>query len=353
MSWSCGIVGLPNAGKSSLFKALTALDVTIENYPFSTIDPNKAIVPIPDDRLLELSSICQSVKTTHATIEVIDVAGLVAGASRGEGLGNQFLGQLRSADLLIHVVSNYDSADGGREEAMSQMAVVNLELSLADIDTVSKRMQKLEPRLKSGDKKSAIEASFLSRLKESLSKGIAVRALGLSFEEEEIVAELFLLTAKEMIYVFNAAEDLISDLPVEGVIEGCPLLYLSARLEAEIVELENDEKQDYMNAFNLQESRVARLLAACYKHLNLLTFYTVKGEEARAWVIPSGTSAVNAAGKVHTDMQVGFINAEVISFDQLSEAGNFARAREKGLLRTEGRNYNVCDGDILLFRFRQ
>ena len=353
MAWSCGIVGLPNAGKSTMFKALTALDVTIENYPFSTIDPNKAVVPLPDQRLYALAELCKSEKITPATISIFDVAGLVKGASRGEGLGNQFLGHLRDVDLLIHVVAGFDLAPGERETPLARVDIVNLELCLADLEVVSRRKQKVEPKQKSGDKAALKELELLNRFEEHLNQGLFLRELKLSKEEGPITEQIPLLTLKEMIYVYNLDENSFLDPDLSFFPPGLPVVPVCAGLEAELTELPGEERDTFLEAYGISESRTEKLLRACYNHLGLTTFYTVKGNEARSWVVPAGIKAVEAAGKVHTDMERGFINVEVIPWEVLLAEGNPARARDKGLARVEGRDYPVADGDVLFFRFRQ
>jgi len=352
MAWSCGIVGLPNAGKSTLFKALTALDVTIENYPFSTIDPNKAIVPIPDQRLVSLANISGADKVTPATIEIIDVAGLVEGASRGEGLGNQFLGHLRTVDLLIHVLAGFDDPANQGSNPVSKIDIVNFELCLADLDVISRRRQKTEPKIKSGDKAIGFELALLSRLEDQLNKSSPLRVMQFSREEMLLLEQFFLLTLKEMIYVYNVSEDLLPAPDLSGFPENSLVIPVCARLEAELTELPAEERLLFMEEYGLAKSRSEQLLEDCYNHLRLGTFYTIKGSEARAWVVPVGIRAVEAAGKVHTDMERGFINVEVIEWNRLIEEGSVARVREKGLCRTEGRDYRVRDGDVLFIRFR-
>ncbi len=352
MAWSCGIVGLPNAGKSTMFKALTALDVTIEKYPFSTIDPNKAVVPLPDQRLFELGELCNSEKITPATIEITDVAGLVKGASRGEGLGNQFLGHLRSVDLLIHVVAGFEQLSDNGTTPLSRLETVNLELNLADLEVLARRRQKVEPKLKSGDKTAQFELDLIDRLDEYLNRGASLRDLHFSPEEKLVLDQLSLLTRKEMIYVYNLSEDLFLDADSSFFPAGSPVIAVCARLEAELIELPAEERATFLEAYGIKQSRTEKLLQACYNHLELATFYTVKGDEARAWVVPAGIRAVEAAGKVHTDMERGFINVEVLAWDLLLAEGSPARAREKGLSRVEGRDYPVQDGDVLFFRFR-
>ncbi len=352
MSWSCGIVGLPNAGKSTLFKALTALDVTIENYPFSTIDPNRAIVPIPDSRLEVLADLGKAEKVTPATIEVIDVAGLVKGASRGEGLGNQFLGNLRAVDLLIHVLDGFGDGTTCEYDLSTRLETVNIELILADLESVARRLQKLEPQLRLGEKTAKSEALLLKRAEEHLNKGLPLRSLELKGQEKETLGELPLLTLKEMIYVLNLSENNLgptdsTDFPQDSVV-----VPLCASLEAELVELPEGERETFLNAYGLNESKTLELLKECYRLLELITFYTIKGNETRAWVVPAKIRAVKAAGRIHSDMEQGFINAEVVKWFDLIDAGGIAGAREKGLSRIEGRDYPVQDGEVIFVRFR-
>lgn len=353
MAWSCGIVGLPNAGKSTLFKALTALDVTIESYPFSTIDPNKAMLPLPDQRLFKLAQVCDSEKVTPATIEIIDVAGLVAGASRGEGLGNQFLGHLRNVDLLIHVLAGFDSLADQVLDPQSRLKVINLELSLADLEAISRRRVKIEPKLKSGDKVINRELATLDRLEAQLDKELPLSKLTYTEDEKVFLGHLALLTLKEMVYVYNLDEHQLTDPNLSIFPPGSEVIPMCARFEAELAELPLKDKELFMVEYGIKQSRSEMLLEACYKRLNMSTFYTVKGKETRAWVIPAGTKAIEAAGKVHTDMERGFINAEVISCEKLLEEGAVTKAREKGLFRIEGRDYQVKEGDVIFFRFRR
>ncbi len=352
MSWSCGIVGLPNAGKSTLFKALTALDVTIENYPFSTIDPNRAIVPIPDSRLAALAEFSKAEKITPATIEVIDIAGLVKGASRGEGLGNQFLGHLRNVDLLIHVLAGFRSEATGEDDLLTRFEIINLELSLADLESVTRRLQKLEPQLRLGDKAAKSEANLLKRAEEHLSNGLPLRSLAFSRQEKEILSELPLLTLKEVICVYNQSENCPDDPDYSGLPNGTNVIPICARLEADLTDLPEDDQESFLCAYGLSRSKTLVLLEECYSLLDLITFYTIKGNETRAWVVPRNIRAVEAAGKIHSDMEQGFINAEVIQCNELLASGGIAGAREKGLSRIEGRDYSVQDGEVLFVRFR-
>ncbi len=357
MSWSCGIVGLPNAGKSTVFKAITAVDVGIDSYPFTTVDPNVAVVPLEDHRLEALAALCSSKRVTPPAIRIVDVAGLVKGASRGEGLGNRFLGELRNVDLLVHVVAGFESFGDAGDDPASNAAVVNLELTLADLETVARRKEKIGQQLKSGAPGAASELIFLDRLEGHLLRGLPARRMALDSTEEVFLEQLFLLTSKEMLYIFNGPEKGEPISPPSGLArlardEGCPLISLCARLEAEIGELPSEEKELFFKEFGLKGSKVQVLLQECRSLLALIAFYTVKGEEARGWLLPRSSTALEAAFKVHTDMGRGFINAGVIPWDCLIEAGDLAAARERGAVRTEGRDYLIADGDVLYFRFR-
>jgi len=351
MGWSCGLVGLPNAGKSTLFKAITAHDITIANYPFSTVDPNKAIVSPVDFRLSALAEVSGSKKVTPATIEIIDVAGLVKGASRGEGLGNQFLGHLRNTDLLIHVVAAYDREQQVHEKPVRRIEIINLELSLADLEAIKRRREKTEPKLKSGDQGVRSELEILEKLERHLNAGLPLLNLSFAPEEQTLVDQLSLLTAKKMLYVYNHDERFSTDEDYPFT-DDQPYIALCGRLEAELVDLLPGERAQYLEVFGLKKSMVGLLLERCFDLLQLLTFYTVKGDEAKAWVVPSGTTASKAAGKIHTDMEKGFINAEVISWEQFTTNGSLSQVRDRGLIRTEGKDYRVQDGDVLFIRFR-
>ncbi|MBM4235077.1 MAG: redox-regulated ATPase YchF [Firmicutes bacterium] len=351
MGWSCGLVGLPNAGKSTIFKAITAHDVTIASYPFSTVDPNKAIVSPEDLRLISLAAACGSKKMTPATIEIIDVAGLVKGASRGEGLGNQFLGHLRNVDLLIHVVALFDREQGGFDNQAEKIEIINLELALADLETIRRRREKTEPKLKSGDQGARFELETLVMMERYLNEGMPLRNLTFTPEEKIIVEQLSLLTGKTMLYVYNHEDDFNDGDPLTFFGDQT-YLALCGRLEAELIDLQPGERSQYLEAFGMKESRITMLLQRCFDLLQLLTFYTVKGDEAKAWVVPRGTKVVKAAGKIHTEMEKGFINVEVISWEQLAFTGSLTAVRDRGLSRTEGKDYQVQDGDVLFVRFR-
>jgi hypothetical protein len=351
MAWSCGIVGLPNAGKSTLFKALTGRSVAIENYPFSTIDPNKAIVSLPDRRLKALAELINAEITTFSTIEVIDIAGLVKGASRGEGLGNKFLGHLRDVDILIQVVAVFNEGSLYKGDVLSNIEIINLELVLADLEVVNRRREKIEPKLKSKDKEDvASELQLLRVLESHLNQGLATRDLKLSSRDSQFLSNLNLLTRKNIIYVCNHGEN---PNPDSCIFPGfSPVFPICANIEAELSDLPDQERQAFMELYGLNESRALVLMTECYNLLGLITFYTIKGKEARSWVVARGITASQAAGKVHSDMEQGFINVEVFPWEVLVEKGGAAAAREKGLSRVEGRDYPVEDGDVLFFRFR-
>lgn len=352
MSWSCGIVGLPNAGKSTLFKALTAQDVTIENYPFSTVDPNKAIVPIPDPRLRELAAVCSSEKITPATLEVIDVAGLVKGASKGEGMGNQFLGHLRNVDLLMHVLGGFSGGPLATEDPRQALEIISLELALADLEVVVRRREKLLPKLKSGDSAVKSELELLNRVEHHLDQGLPLRTLNFQKGDYPALESLSLLTLKDIIYIYNVSEEELFSADTTFFPSGSSVVTICARLEADLVDLPPQEREPFLQVYGLEESQTERLLKEAFAYLRLITFFTVKGTEARSWLIPDGSTALQAAGNVHTDMAKGFINAEVLNYQHLVKAGSLAAARDKGLARVEGKGYTVNDGDVLYFRFR-
>jgi GTP-binding protein YchF len=351
MGWSCGLVGLPNAGKSTLFKAITAHQVTIAGYPFSTVDPNRATVSPDDPRLTSLAAISGSEKVTPATIEVIDVAGLVEGASRGEGLGNQFLGHLRNVDLLVHVVAAYEEEQLSREMLAARSETINLELALADLDTIKRRREKTEPKLKSGDKSVAFELELLEHMEKHLNEGLPLRKILFSPEEKIFLDQLSLLTGKAMFYVYNHDENFICEDSHELFIDQ-PSMVICGRLEAELVDFPAGEREQFLQAFGLKESMIPKLLQRCFELLKLVTFYTVKGSEARGWVVPRETRAAQAAGKIHTDMEKGFINTEVMTWDCLTASGSPAAVRDRGMSRTEGKDYLIQDGDVIFVRFR-
>ncbi|MFQ5343512.1 MAG: redox-regulated ATPase YchF [Anaerolineae bacterium] len=363
MSLQIGIVGLPNAGKSTLFNALTQAGVATAAYPFTTIDPNVGVVVVPDPRLEQIADIVQPEKVVATSIEFVDIAGLVKGANRGEGLGNQFLGHIRAVDAIAMVVRCFEDQDvphpAGVVDPAGDIEVLNLELALADLGTVERRQEKLASQAKARPKEVAVEEAVLERVHAGLSAGRPVRTLELTIDEREMLRDLSLLTSKPILYVANVAE---ADLPAGGKMarevcdhaggEGFQCVVLCAEIEAELLTWAEDEAAEYRAELGLKQPGLYRLLEAGYRLLDLLTFFTITGgREVRAWTVPQGTPVVEAAGRIHTDMQRGFIRAEVISHRDLVTAGSYTAARERGWVRTEGRDYAVQDGDIIHVRF--
>ncbi len=360
MSVSCGIVGLPNSGKSTIFNALTNSRALVADYPFTTIEPNVGIVNVPDERLQRLADVIRPHKVIPATLKFIDIAGLVKGASKGEGLGNKFLGHIREVDALLHVVRCFGSDAShvfGPVGPRRDIEVVRLELVLADLETVGRRIEKLAKIAKSGDREAQVELSFLQRIEDHLSHGGMARQIVATGESEEnLLFDLNLLTNKPVLYVANLEEDgdehftemarIISEGQDAGVIK------LYGKLELELQELTEEEMMQYLRAIGLSESGLIRLVKASYSLLNLITFYTTNDVELRAWSVKGGTNAPKAAGKIHTDFEKGFIKAEVISYEDFVKCGSDSKARESGLLRIEGKDYQIEDGDLVYFRFR-
>ncbi len=360
MALSCGILGLPNAGKSTLFRALTSIPVLVESYPFSTIDPNKGMIPIVDKRLENIADLTMPEKITPAYLEVIDVAGLVKGAHRGEGLGNQFLSYLREVHALIHVIGDFDESEGVAEDSDEMLTdkaeTVNQELILADIYTLENRKNKIEKKAQSGEKESQQELLIIDSLIEYLNRGNLLRTRESKKEELEIAGELNLITNKQMVFVLNRHENKLNE-EIPGKIKDyaearhSPVISICAKLEYELQELDEEEREMFKKEYGLEQTALPYIIDVSRRMLELITFFTIKGTETKAWLVRKNTTAFEAAGKIHTDMQKGFIAVEVITYEELMEAQSLKNAREKGLVNVEGKNYVIKDGDILSFRF--
>lgn len=361
MGFKCGIVGLPNVGKSTLFNALTKAKIEAANYPFCTIEPNVGIVTVPDPRLDALSAIVKPQQVLPATMQFVDIAGLVKGASSGEGLGNQFLANIRETDAIAHVVRCFEDENvihvQGKVDPLDDIDVINTELALADMDTVAKAMLKSGKNSRSGDKDALFEMKTLEKVKAQLDAGDPVRILELSAEEELIIRRLFLLTAKPVLYIANVADDgyannpLLEKVQALATKEGAKLVALCAATESELVELEDADREEFMADLGLDEPGLHRVIRAGYDLLGLQTYFTAGVKEVRAWTIHKGDSAPQAAGVIHTDFEKGFIRAEVIAYDAFINCKGEQGAKEAGKLRLEGKEYIVCDGDVMHFRF--
>jgi GTP-binding protein YchF len=363
-SMNLGIVGLPNVGKSTLFNAITKAGAESANYPFCTIEPNVGIVPVPDERLNKLAQMYNPDKVTNTTVEFVDIAGLVKGASRGEGLGNKFLSHIREVDAIIHVVRCFDDSNivhvEGSVDPERDIETINIELIFADLEMLEKRIDKTRKMSKSGEKKFIAELELYERIKKALEAGTPVRAMTFTDHEKLLVEQLFLLSSKPVLYAANVSEDdllsqdanpYVAKLQSIARAEGSEVLVICAKIEEEIAQLDEGEKVEFIEELGLKESGLDRLIKVSYKLLGLISFLTAGKPEVRAWTIVKGTKAPKAAGKIHSDMERGFIRAEIVSYDDLIKCGSYNAAREMGLVRSEGKDYVMQDGDVTLFRF--
>lgn len=364
MALTAGIVGLPNVGKSTLFNAITKAGAEAANYPFATIDPNVGMVEVPDWRLQRLTELVRPKKTVPTTFEFTDIAGIVRGASKGEGLGNQFLSHIRQVDAICHVVRCFDDDNithvEGRVDPLADIDTINLELVLADLESVNKRYTRVAKIAKTKDKDVVAELAVLDKIKPVLEEGISARSIEFTDEEQRIVKSLFLLTTKPVLYVANVAEEDVADYETNDYVnkvkefaasENAEVIVISARAEEEIAELEEEDKAEFLEALGIEESGLDQLIRAAYDLLGLATYFTAGEQEVRAWTFRKGIKAPQAAGIIHTDFERGFIRAETVSFEDLNQYGTMQAAKEAGRVRLEGKDYVVQDGDVMLFRF--